>query len=204
MSQTIDLNIVPGGSSVSMNVAAGGRTLNLSPEELRVIEAVSPTVEAEGTEDGVQITVHDLHGTETVNLHDGAPGRDGSDGQDGSNGATFTPSVSAEGVISWTNDGGLPNPASVDIKGDTGADGVSPAVSVSSITGGHRVTITDADHPAGQAFDVLDGQDGQDGATGPAGPGVPDVTAADNGKILRVVNGTWAAASLPSASGVSF
>ena len=42
----------------------------------------------------------------------------------------FTPSVSSEGVLSWTNKAGLPNPASVNIKGakgdkgDTGAQGV--------------------------------------------------------------------------------
>ena len=34
--------------------------------------------------------------------------------------------------------------------------------------------------------------------------GLPSVSASDNGKVLRVVNGAWAAASLPSASGVSF
>ena len=33
---------------------------------------------------------------------------------------------------------------------------------------------------------------------------LPVVTSADNGKVLRVVNGEWAAASLPSANGVSF
>lgn len=33
---------------------------------------------------------------------------------------------------------------------------------------------------------------------------LPSVTASDNGKVLRVVSGEWAAASLPSASGVSF
>jgi hypothetical protein len=33
---------------------------------------------------------------------------------------------------------------------------------------------------------------------------VPAVTAADNGKILRVVNGAWAAAELLSAGGASF
>lgn len=33
---------------------------------------------------------------------------------------------------------------------------------------------------------------------------LPSVSASDNGKVLRVVNGAWAAASLPSASGVSF
>ena len=45
-------------------------------------------------------------------------------------------------------------------KGDTGQDGVSPAVSVDEIEGGHTVTITDADHPEGQTFDVMDGEDG--------------------------------------------
>ena len=34
--------------------------------------------------------------------------------------------------------------------------------------------------------------------------GVPSVTAADNGKFLRVVNGAWAAAEISSANGVSF
>lgn len=35
-------------------------------------------------------------------------------------GATFTPSVSSDGVLSWTNDKGKPNPASVNIKGPKG------------------------------------------------------------------------------------
>lgn len=35
-------------------------------------------------------------------------------------GATFTPSVSSEGVLSWTNDKGKTNPASVNIKGPKG------------------------------------------------------------------------------------
>ena len=34
--------------------------------------------------------------------------------------------------------------------------------------------------------------------------GVPAVTAADNGKILRVVNGAWAAAAIDNANGGSF
>lgn len=33
---------------------------------------------------------------------------------------------------------------------------------------------------------------------------LPTVTTSDNGKVLRVVDGAWAAVSLPSASGVSF
>ena len=36
------------------------------------------------------------------------------------------------------------------------------------------------------------------------GSGLPSVTSSDNGKFLRVVNGAWAAATVPSANGVSF
>ena len=36
------------------------------------------------------------------------------------------------------------------------------------------------------------------------GSGLPSVTSSDNGKFLRVVNGVWAAATVPSANGVSF
>lgn len=34
--------------------------------------------------------------------------------------------------------------------------------------------------------------------------GLPTVTEADNGKVLRVVNGVWAAATIPNAEGVGF
>jgi len=44
--------------------------------------------------------------------------------------------------------------------GSDGADGVSPEVTITAITDGHTVTITDADHPGGQSFNVMDGQDG--------------------------------------------
>ena len=33
---------------------------------------------------------------------------------------------------------------------------------------------------------------------------VPAVTTSDNGKLLRVVNGAWAAVEVDNASGVSF
>ena len=78
-------------------------------------------------------------------------------------GAVYTPSVSEQGVISWTNDGGLPNPTERNIKGGKGDDGVSPIITVAAITGGHRITITDAAHPQGQTVDVMDGVAGSDG-----------------------------------------
>lgn len=65
-------------------------------------------------------------------------------------------------TIGWVNNGPLQG-----AKGDTGQDGVSPSVSVSEITGGHRVSIQDADGTS--SFDVMDGVDGQDGAAGAGG-----------------------------------
>lgn len=41
----------------------------------------------------------------------------------GIKGATFIPDVSSEGIISWTNDGGLPNPDPVNIMGPEGPQG---------------------------------------------------------------------------------
>lgn len=71
--------------------------------------------------------------------------------------------------------------------GAPGEDGFSPTVDVTEITGGHRVTITDADGP--QSFDVMDGQDGGGGGgiagvssfkgrTGAVTPQAGDYTAA--------------------------
>lgn len=44
-------------------------------------------------------------------------------GPKGDPGAVYTPSVSAAGLLSWTNDGGLPNPEPVNIKGQKGNTG---------------------------------------------------------------------------------
>ena len=52
-------------------------------------------------------------------------GPQGEPGEDGTDGVTFTPTVSSAGVISWTNDGGLPNPESVNIKGPAGQNGTN-------------------------------------------------------------------------------
>ena len=122
------------------------------------------------------------NGTSWIDLGAILQGPQGEPGEDGDPGATFTPSVSSAGVISWTNDGGLPNPDSVNIKGPAGDDGVSPEVTVTSITGGHTVTITDADHPSGQSFNVMDGQ------TGPAGQGVP--SGGTTGQVLKKKSNT--------------
>ena len=56
----------------------------------------------------------------------GPAGPAGADGAKGDTGPYFTPSVSDSGDLSWKNNGGLANPATVNIKGpkgDTGAQG---------------------------------------------------------------------------------
>lgn len=56
------------------------------------------------------------------------------------------------------------------IDGTDGDDGYSPVVIITSITGGHTVTITDAAHQSpGQSFNVMDGVDGQNGEDGQDG-----------------------------------
>lgn len=52
----------------------------------------------------------------------------GPQGLQGKDGVTFTPSVSADGTLSWVNNGGLTNPASVSIKGPKGDKGESGGV----------------------------------------------------------------------------
>lgn len=53
----------------------------------------------------------------------GTNGTNGKDGADGEDGATFTPSVDSNGNLSWSNDKGLTNPPTVNIKGPKGDKG---------------------------------------------------------------------------------
>lgn len=53
----------------------------------------------------------------------GPKGDTGATGERGPAGAHFTPSVTADGDLSWSNDGGLENPATVNIRGPQGAQG---------------------------------------------------------------------------------
>ena len=70
----------------------------------------------------------------TLSLSDGSTINAGTitapQGPNGANGATFTPSVSAAGVLSWTNNGGLANPSPISIKGPKGDDAVITASDV--------------------------------------------------------------------------
>ena len=79
------------------------------------------------------------------------------------NGATFTPAVSTAGVLSWTNDKGLANPASVNIMGPQGPQGPQGPMGIAGPTG-----ATGPTGPQGEP-----GAKGDTGATGPQGPQGP-------------------------------
>lgn len=57
----------------------------------------------------------------------------GGSGTPGANGVTYTPHLSADGVLSWTNDGGLANPDPVNIKGAPGSAGSDASVTAANI-----------------------------------------------------------------------
>jgi hypothetical protein len=68
--------------------------------------------------------------TSTFNVKNGSKGSNGTngkDGADGDDGATFTPSVDSAGNLSWTNNKGLTNPPTVNIKGPKGDAGEGAA-----------------------------------------------------------------------------
>ena len=83
----------------------------------------------------------------------------GTAGADGEDGATFTPSVSSDGTLSWSNDKGLANPASVKIKGEAGAAGAK---------GDKGDPFTYDDFTAAQLA-ALKGEKGDKGETGEQG-----------------------------------
>ena len=106
-------------------------------------DGVSPTVTVTDIEDGHRITVTDVNGPHAFDVMDGrgiaSVAKTGTSGlvdtytityTDGTtstfaitnskDGVTFTPSVDSNGVISWTNDGGLPNPEPRSIMGPPG------------------------------------------------------------------------------------
>ena len=90
-------------------------------------------------------------------------------GGTGADGVTFTPSVSADGVISWTNDGGKDNPTPVNIKGNSGTDGVGIQSVVQTTTstadGGDNIITVTLTNGNTATFTVKNGSKGSDGSS---------------------------------------
>lgn len=99
-------------------------------------------------------------------------------------GTTFTPAVSSDGILSWTNNGGLENPADVNIKGpagakgDSGTNGTSATItgataSVDDTSGTPQVTVTSGGTDSSRSFNfAFTGLKGPKGDKGNDGTGV--------------------------------
>ena len=130
--------------------------------------------------DGLKITngkIQLMCGNEAVGTAINLPSGGGTGGV---NGTTFYPSVSADGVISWTNDGSLDNPTPVNIKGpqgNNGYDGVDgkdgkDGISVQSVVqttistedGGENVITVTLSDGTSSTFKVKNGSKGSDGS----------------------------------------
>lgn len=135
-----------------------------------------------GSVDTYTITYTD-ESTSTFTVYNGANGvGEGTSGESGENGATFTPHVDSECNLSWSNDKGLSNPQTVNIRGKDGEDGkdgitpqknvdyfdgkdgISPIVTIKEVSGGHELSITDTNGE--KSFVIKDGVQGGKGDNG--------------------------------------
>jgi hypothetical protein len=184
--QTIDLNVAENSFAADLDVAQA-QAVELTSEEVRVIEAVSPTVNVERVDGGVEITVHDLRGDHVAALYDGQTGATGETGAAGPQGPKGDKGDTGERGAQGETGAKGPKGDKGD-KGDTGATGPQGAQ-------GER----------GQQGETgPKGDQGQKGDTGEKGdkgdPGDDYVlTAADKAEIAALV-----LAELPVAEGVSF
>lgn len=134
---------------------------------------VGAEAKVESVTNGIKVTCKDKSGTTSATVYDGTDGIDGEDGNgiagvtlnddytltilfDDGTSVTTTSIRGAQGETGQRGDDGV-----------DGADGISPSVSVEAITGGHEVSITDAEGTT--TFEVMDGQNGADGQDGSDG-----------------------------------
>ena len=186
VSPTVAVSAITGGHKITITDAAGSKSVDVMDgsdgkqgapgEPGRGIVSITRTAGtgAAGTVDTYTISFTD-NTTSTFTVYNGANGKDGTGGTgsggtgaDGEDGATFTPYVDANGNLSWSNDKGLANPATVNIKGpqgDTGAVG-EDGVSATHSWSGTILTITSA---SGTSSADLKGDKGDTGPQGPQG-----------------------------------
>lgn len=97
-------------------------------------------------------------------------------GKDGALGVTFTPSMSEDGTLTWTNDGGKENPLPINLKGPAGAKGTAGEKGDQGPEGpkGDKGDKGDQGQPGIQGPKGEKGDKGEQGSKGVPGPqGLP-------------------------------
>lgn len=175
VTKPIDRTLYPkviggGGTSTIDPSVAEPDPAELTSEEVRVVNAVSPHVTTERVigSNYVTVTITDIDGTHTFRIYDG---------EDGVGIASTVLNADYTLTITYTDGTGYTTSSirgAQGAQGSPGQDGISPTISVTDITGGHRVSITGAGGT--QTFDVMDGVNGRDGANGTNGTNGTDGT----------------------------
>lgn len=126
--------------------AAGFGTPEASATQLESTQPPTVTVEASGpnTAKIFKFSFGIPQGAKGEKGDTGAQGPQGETGATGATGAVFTPSVDTNGNISWTNNGGLANPTTRNIRGPQGATGDTGAQGPKGDTGPQGPAGSDA------------------------------------------------------------
>lgn len=161
---------------MSQRLSPQGYNLNKAPfntnpfwkEEIDgAIKSLSMTKETEGDFDNYTWTYVDTDGAEHIFATQRVSNKAGEDG------VTFTPNITSYGTLTWTNDGGLPNPPAINIKGQKGDTGEKGDTGAKGDPGqkGEKGERGERGIP---------GADGLPGPTGQPGiPGTPGANGAD-------------------------
>ena len=146
-----------------------------------------------------------IGGVDTGKPSQGAPGTSSGEGGTGENGATFTPTLDENGNLSWSNDKGLANPATVNIKGPKGDQGMPGADGMAGEKGekGDPGERGEKGDPGEKGEKGDPGQKGEKGDSGADGytpvKGTDYWTAADQAEMVQQV-----LAALPDGDEVSY
>ena len=161
---------------INLDVQENGEAIDLTPEEIRVVDAVSPKVDLERTEDGVRVTVRDIQGTQTETVYDGPQGPQGIQGEKGDTGPQgeqgpkgdtgATGATGPQGPKGDTGDTGPQGP-----QGIQGPAGHSPVITATK--SGEKTTISV------DGVSIAEIDDGQDGHS-------PVITATKSGTVTTI------------------
>ena len=162
MSVTLDI-LSPGELALD---AGGARLVQGPPGEAATVEIGAVTRGDAASVTNIGSATHAVLDFVLPKGDTGEQGPRGAAGETGPRGATFTPALDAEGVLSWTNDGGFANPAPASVRGPRGPQGEKGETGEAGPQGPQGAAGPQGETgPRGEK-----GEKGDTGGTGPAGP----------------------------------